>query len=81
MGNWQLEAAKMVGYIAFPVGIFHWFNQPDTFTEFSREMKEKYGIPPEEGAREKLLAAMEEINGEKDKQALDAMEKQWQNKK
>ncbi|KAK0083688.1 hypothetical protein PV325_008402 [Microctonus aethiopoides] len=34
MGTWHLEIARMILYIGFPVGLFHWFNQPQNFTEY-----------------------------------------------
>lgn len=34
MGNWQLEVVKMTLYMAFPVGAFYFFNQPQYFEEW-----------------------------------------------
>lgn len=40
MGGWQLEVGKMALYMAFPVGMFHWFNTPEYFEKWVRnEMK------------------------------------------
>jgi protein PET100 len=34
MGGWQLEVGKMALYMAFPVGMFHWFNTPEYFEKW-----------------------------------------------
>lgn len=38
MGGWQLEVAKMAMYMAFPVGMFHYFNQPEYFEKWVRSI-------------------------------------------
>lgn len=38
MGGWQLEVAKMALYMAFPVGMFHYFNQPEYFEKWVRKL-------------------------------------------
>lgn len=37
MGGWQLEVGKMAMYMAFPVGMFHYFNQPEYFEKWVRK--------------------------------------------
>lgn len=39
--GWQLEIAKMALYMAFPVGCFHYFNQPEYFERWVIETKRK----------------------------------------
>ncbi|XP_011300559.1 LOW QUALITY PROTEIN: uncharacterized protein [Fopius arisanus] len=39
MGNWQLEVVRMVGYIAFPVVMFHWFNQAENFSTYLEDVQ------------------------------------------
>ncbi|CAG9835135.1 unnamed protein product [Diabrotica balteata] len=34
MGNWQLEIGRMALYIAFPVAMFTYFNQPQYFEDW-----------------------------------------------
>lgn len=34
MGGWKMEVCKMALYMAFPVGMFYWFNQPEYFEEY-----------------------------------------------
>lgn len=38
MGGWQLEVGKMAIYMAFPVGMFHYFNQPEYFEKWVRRI-------------------------------------------
>ena len=37
MGGWQLEVGKMALYMSFPVGMFHWFNNPEYFEKWVRK--------------------------------------------
>jgi len=46
MGGWQLEVGKMALYMAFPVGLFHYFNQPEYFEKWVTEQK-RLMYPPE----------------------------------
>lgn len=39
MVGWKLEVFKMGMYMAFPVGLFHWFNQPEYFEKWVTEQK------------------------------------------
>lgn len=39
MGGWKLEVGKMFLYMAFPVGLFHYFNQPEYFEEWMTSLK------------------------------------------
>lgn len=42
MGGWQLEVGKMALYMAFPVGMFHYFNQPQYFEKWVRKCLPKH---------------------------------------
>ncbi|XP_066156224.1 protein PET100 homolog, mitochondrial [Euwallacea fornicatus] len=46
MGNWQLEVGKMAMYLAFPVTMFYYFNQPSLFEEWVIKTKREL-YPPE----------------------------------
>ncbi|XP_063704754.1 protein PET100 homolog, mitochondrial [Culicoides brevitarsis] len=46
MGGWQLEVFRMGVYMAFPVGLFYWFNQPEYFEKWVVEKKRQM-YPPE----------------------------------
>lgn len=39
MAGWKLEVFKMGMYMAFPVCLFHWFNQPEYFEKWVTEQK------------------------------------------
>lgn len=39
MGGWKLEVFKMALYMSFPVGMFHYFNQPEYFEKWVRNWK------------------------------------------
>ncbi|XP_060523963.1 protein PET100 homolog, mitochondrial [Cylas formicarius] len=44
--GWQLEIAKMAMYLAFPVTMFYYFNQPQLFEEWVVQTKREI-FPPE----------------------------------
>ncbi|GBP39439.1 Protein PET100 homolog, mitochondrial [Eumeta japonica] len=46
MGNWKLEVGRMAMYMAFPVALFHYFNQPTYFEEWVTNTKREI-FPPE----------------------------------
>lgn len=50
MGTWKLEVAKMALYISFPIGLFHYFNQPEYFEEWVVKTKREL-YPPDNPAR------------------------------
>lgn len=41
MGNWKLEVGKMVLYMAFPVSMFHYFNQVNLFEDMVIKFKQE----------------------------------------
>ncbi|CAM1306793.1 Uncharacterised protein g4460 [Pycnogonum litorale] len=44
MGGWKLEVFKAAMYMAFPVGVFYIFNQPQYFEEWVT--KSRYEMHP-----------------------------------
>ncbi|OQR69128.1 hypothetical protein BIW11_12460 [Tropilaelaps mercedesae] len=46
MGRWELEAFRMAIYMAFPVGLFYYFNQPQYFEDSIIKTKREI-FPPE----------------------------------
>ncbi|KAJ8950105.1 hypothetical protein NQ318_017830 [Aromia moschata] len=70
MGGWKLEVAKMALYITFPVGLFHYFNQPEYFEEWVVKTKREIYPPESKSARENFEQAMQAI---KHKQELSLM--------
>lgn len=75
MGGWQLEVGKMALYMAFPVGMFHYFNQPEYFEKWVTETKRQLYPPESKSHRdeiEKTIKAMrakhdQELQAEYDK--------------
>ncbi|XP_046616066.1 protein PET100 homolog, mitochondrial isoform X1 [Neodiprion virginianus] len=74
MGNWQLEVAKMVLYMAFPVGMFHYFNQPEVYetwvTKTKREIYPMVNKEEDEALRRKIR----EIRERQDAKAFEVLE-------
>lgn len=81
MGHWLLEVARMGLYMAFPVSLFHIFNQPAYFEKYVIEKKREM-YPPED---EKLQKGIDEVirmmKKKEERKALDALDKyqaqQW----
>ncbi|XP_050441525.1 protein PET100 homolog, mitochondrial [Adelges cooleyi] len=57
MGKWQLEVARMVIYMAFPVVLFHYFNLPENYEEKVIRFKRE-NFPPE---RQEPINKIEEL--------------------
>lgn len=45
MGGWKLEVAKMAMYMSFPVGLFHYFNQPEYFEKWVKNNRSPKNLP------------------------------------
>lgn len=75
MGGWLLEVGKMVLYMSFPVGMFHYFNQPEYFEKWvTKTRRELY--PPESGESRKLIQdCVKKIQSEYDKELHEQLEK------
>jgi len=78
MGGWQLEVGKMALYMAFPVGMFHYFNQPEYFEKWVTEQK-RLMYPPESKSHrseiEKTIRDIREQNENKMMEEFEEMEK------
>lgn len=72
--RWQLEALKMVIYMAFPVGSFYYFNQPQYFEEYVvRKKREMY--PPDDTKKRDLVERLQrKLNAETDLEFQRALE-------
>ncbi|KAK5649996.1 hypothetical protein RI129_001025 [Pyrocoelia pectoralis] len=76
MGNWKLEVVKMTIYMAFPVGLFHYFNQPQYFEEWViNKRREMY--PPDD--RPELIEMKEAIRAFQKEQELKMLQA-WEEK-
>ena len=74
MGTWQLEVVKMAAYIAFPVALFHWFNQPSNFEEWVIKVKRQYYPPENLEATRQFKEFIREYNEKIDKEYVNALE-------
>ncbi|KAI4491636.1 hypothetical protein M0804_003028 [Polistes exclamans] len=54
MGNWQLEIFKMTLYMAFPVTMFHYFNQPENYELWVNKVREEF-YPKENKEQRRLI--------------------------
>jgi len=79
--GWQLEIAKMALYMSFPVGCFHYFNQPEYFEKWVIQKKQDLypKLTNEDKARFEELK--QELQESYERKALEAYEKQLQAKK
>ncbi|XP_014262548.1 protein PET100 homolog, mitochondrial [Cimex lectularius] len=76
MGGWKLEVGKMALYMAFPVGIFHFFNQPQYFEDWVVSVKREIYPPENPIHREMLENAKESLRKKEElnlKKQLDGM--------
>ncbi|KAL6260533.1 hypothetical protein P5V15_008055 [Pogonomyrmex californicus] len=74
--GWILEVAKMFMYISFPVGIFHYVNQPAYFEKWVIKAKEEYYPSESRQANKELEDFIYEFNAKYERKQLDALEKQ-----
>ncbi|XP_025993422.1 protein PET100 homolog, mitochondrial [Solenopsis invicta] len=78
--GWVLEIAKMFLYISFPVGIFHYVNQPAYFEEYVIKAKQEYYPPESRRANEQMENFIRDFNITMEEKRLEAMEMQNRNK-
>jgi len=73
--GWVLEVAKMFLYISFPVGIFHYVNQPAYFEKWVIKAKEEYYPPESRQTNQQMENFIQEFNADVEKKRLDALER------
>ncbi|XP_041358283.1 protein PET100 homolog, mitochondrial-like [Gigantopelta aegis] len=61
MGGWKLEVFKMGVYMAFPVSLFYYFNQPEFFEEWMMSKRSQFFPPKDPTVDEQLKAVIEEL--------------------
>lgn len=66
-------------YISFPVGIFHYVNQPAYYDKYVVEAKKQYFPPESKSAHEQMEKFIEDFNASADKKYWDALERQSRN--
>lgn len=75
MGGWKLEVAKMAIYMAFPVTIFHYFNQPELFEQWVTNTKRELYPPDDSPHLVNLRGAIKEIQDYQHLKDIKEMEK------
>lgn len=75
--GWKVEAFRMTVYMAFPVALFHWFNQPEYFEKFV--ISEKRKMLPHDDEHRGLDEVFRRINNERAEREQKTLE-QLQNK-
>lgn len=74
MGTWVLEVAKMGMYMAFPVALFHFFNQPEYFEEWVTKKKRELYPPESKSHHKELQRAIQEHHRKHDAAIMRALE-------
>lgn len=74
MAGWKLEVGKMALYMAFPVVLFHIFNQPEYFEEWVTKKKRELMPPDNLGHRQELEQAIKDLREKRDIQMIKALE-------
>lgn len=80
MGTWHLEVFRMFLYISFPVGIFHYINQPETYERWILKLRETEP-GPSEALRLEFKKYIKAFNDQANQKKLELMESQLKEKK
>lgn len=72
--GWILEVNKMVLYMAFPVGLFHYFNQPEYYEKYVIEKKREMYPHEDESGKKEIETLIQLIRTREDEKAKKAME-------
>lgn len=75
MGGWKLEVAKMALYMAFPVGLFHYFNQPQLFENWVIKTKREIYPPDDSPHLIELRKGIKELQQYQELKHLEEMER------
>ncbi|XP_012271385.1 protein PET100 homolog, mitochondrial [Orussus abietinus] len=74
MGNWQLEVFKMMLYTAFPVVLFHYFNQPENYEKWVVQVR-KERFPKDSHEKRRIMAEfLENMTQETSLQEIDELD-------
>lgn len=74
MGHWLLEVAKMAMYMSFPVGLFHYFNQPEYFEKYVIQKKREMYPREDDAEQRKIDAVIRMLNEKEEQKALKSLE-------
>lgn len=73
MGGWHLEAFKMAVYMIFPVGLFHYFNQPEYFETWVINFKQENFIDKNNVVL--MKQTIKEMRDKSDREYVENLEK------
>jgi len=78
--GWKLETIKMIIYISFPVGLFHYFNQPKNFEQWVIDEKKNFFPAESKKHNEEMKNFIREFNSKSEKRRLQEMEMEEEKK-
>lgn len=70
----------MFGYIAFPVILFHWFNQPENFEKYTKDYRDYTREKEPLDARETMKNFITDFNRQADLDEINEMEAKYKSK-
>lgn len=74
MGGWKLEVGKMAMYMAFPVALFHWFNQPEYFERWVTSKKREMYPPAHLDHHEEIQDVIYTLRKQEQEKYIKALE-------
>ncbi|XP_067002781.1 protein PET100 homolog, mitochondrial [Anabrus simplex] len=74
MGGWVLEVAKMALYLSFPVGMFHYFNQPEYFENWVTKTRRELYPPENVSHREEIQDCIRKLELKRERELLKILE-------
>ncbi|XP_046403901.1 protein PET100 homolog, mitochondrial [Ischnura elegans] len=76
MGGWKMEVTKMAIYMAFPVTLFHLFNQPELFEGWVTQVRRELYPPENKMHREEIQECIRKMREKDDKKLLQLLEEE-----
>ncbi|XP_043479128.1 protein PET100 homolog, mitochondrial [Leptopilina heterotoma] len=74
MGKWQLEVFKMSLYMAFPVGCFHYFNQPENFENMILTARREISSKETPEMKQQMRDFIDKVNEKRRLREVEVME-------
>lgn len=77
----MLEVGRMALYMALPVGLFHYFNQPQFFEEYVISKKREMYPREDESQHEAMENFIQALNEGQEKKAIEQYKKYQEDEK
>nr|CAD7445474.1 unnamed protein product [Timema bartmani] len=74
MGGWKLEVLKMALYMSFPVGMFHYFNQPDLFEKWVVKTRRELFPPENMTHKDEIIDCIQKLQEKQELEMLRLLE-------